>query len=189
MLAFISTIIILFASGGGDEGGFMGIWHKYVNYPGFELWKLVNLAIFISALVYFLKRPLSEGFKQRREEIRAELIKAEEAKKTAEEQLAEIESKQAGIQQEAKIIKREAEQEVNDEKARLAAQAEAEVKKINAQTEGEIVRIGQVARLELRRFAVDESIRRAEERLKAQVNASTDEKLINAGIKAIGGVS
>lgn len=189
MLALINITILFFASGGGDEGGFMGLWHTYVNYPGFELWKLANLAIFVAALVYFLKRPLSENFKAKREEIRSELIKAEEAKKEALAQLAEIEAKQAGIAQEAAEIRREAEKEVNDERSRLVAQAESEVNKINAQTDGEITRIGQVARLELRRFGVEESIRRAEEKLKEQVNSSADEKLISAGIKAIGGVN
>lgn len=185
MLAFIQTTILMFASGGSGDSILNQIW----AYPGFEVWKLINLAIFVGALIYLLKRPLSEGFKAKREEIRAELIKAEEAKKDALARLSEIEAKYAGIQKESEAIRREAEKEVNDERERLLAQTSSEVSKINAQTEGEITRIGQVARLELRRFGVEESIRRAEERLKDQVNTATDEKLITAGIKAIGGLN
>ncbi|MGD9588507.1 MAG: hypothetical protein AB7Q37_04500 [Pyrinomonadaceae bacterium] len=164
-------------------------WNDYLNYPGFELWKFINLAIFVLLITYFLKKPLSEGFKAKREEIRAELIKAEEAKKAAIAKLTEIEAKLAGADAEKAAILKEAREEIEAEKARLVAQAEAETGKLKAQAAGEAVRIGQVARLQLRRFAVEESIRRAEEKLRARVDQETDSKLISSGIHAIGGIN
>ncbi|MBA2379246.1 MAG: hypothetical protein H0V76_06700 [Blastocatellia bacterium] len=189
MLAFFTNIVFLFAAAStGDEGGFTQFWNTYLNYPGFEVWKFVNLAIFVSVLVYLLNKPLSEAFKARREEIRSELIRAEEAKKAALAKLTETEAKLASVPNEVERIKSEATSEIEVEKARLAAQAQAEAAKLRTQTEGEIVRIGQVARLELRRFAVEESIRRAEEKLRASVDESTDAQLIGSGIAAIGGM-
>jgi F0F1-type ATP synthase, subunit b len=190
MLAFLSNLGFLLAAGGsGAKGGFAEIWDKYFNYPGFELWKFVNLFVFVGILIYILKKPLSAAFKAKRESIRAELIKAEEAKKAALAKLTEIESKLAGADSEKTRILKEAKAEIEQEKARLIAQAEAETQKLQAQSTGEIVRIGQVARLQLRRFAVEESIRRAEEKLRTQVTADTDAQLIKTGIQAIGGMN
>lgn len=190
MLAFLSNLIFLFAGGGsGAKGGFAEFWETWFNYPGFELWKFVNLFVFVGILIYILKKPLSAAFKAKRESIRAELIKAEEAKKAALSKLTEIEAKLAGADSERTRILKEAKAEIEQEKARLIAQAEAETEKLQAQSTGEIVRIGQVARLQLRRFAVEESIRRAEEKLRTQVTADTDARLIKTGIQAIGGMN
>ena len=84
MFAFIFSFIFLFAEGGHSTsgGGFTAWWHTnaepYLNYPGFEAWKFINLAIFVAVMVYLLKKPLSKAFKAKREQIRAELIRAEE---------------------------------------------------------------------------------------------------------------
>ncbi len=191
MLAFLSNLIFLLSAAGGSgaKGGFAEFWETWLNIPGFELWKFVNLFIFVGLLVYVLKKPLSSAFKAKRESIRAELIKAEEAKKAALAKLTEIEAKLAGADSERTRILKEAKAEIEYEKARLVAQAEAETQKLQAQSNGEIVRIGQVARLQLRRFAVEESIRRAEEKLRNQVTADTDARLIKTGIQAIGGMN
>ena len=190
MLAFISNLsFLLFAASSGQKSDFSAFWETYMNYPGFEVWKFVNLFIFVGLLTYILKRPLSAAFKAKREEIRAELIKAEEAKKAAVAKLTEIEAKLAGVDAERAALLREAKAEIETEKERLIAQAEAESQKLKDQAAGEASRIGQVAKLQLRRFAVEESIRRAEEKLRAQVDQQADSKLISAGIQAIGGLN
>lgn len=191
MFAFLlsSTIFLAAAGTGPEPGSFAYTWDKYLNYPGFEIWKFVNLAIFVSVLVYLLKKPLSAAFKARREDIRAELIKAEEAKKAAIARLTEVEAKLAGAESEIANLKKEARAEIDAEKQRLAAQAEAEAAKLKAQAAGEITRIGQVARLELRRFAVDESLRLAETKLRSEMTPDKDSKLIKAGIQSIGGLN
>lgn len=191
MLAFIINTTLLFAASGShaEPGSFTYYWETYFNYPGFEIWKFVNLFIFVAALTYIVKKPLSAAFKAKREVIRAELIRAEEAKKEALARLTDVEAKLAGIEAERKEIMAEANEEIEHERFRLASQAEAEAQKIREQAVGEVTRIGQVAKLELRRFGAEESIRRAEEKLRAQVNAGTDAKLIESGIKAIGGLN
>jgi F-type H+-transporting ATPase subunit b len=186
---FYSALLLLASSSGGGEGGFSEFWDSYLNYPGFEIWKFVNLAIFVAAFLYFVRKPLSKAFKAKREVIRAELIKAEEAKKAALARLTEVEARLAGVETEIEAIKREAREEIEAEKQRLAAQAAAEAAKLKEQAAGEISRIGQIAKLELRRFAVNESLRVAEERLRTQMTPETDSRLIRAGIQAIGGLN
>jgi F-type H+-transporting ATPase subunit b len=189
MTTVFSTIIIFFAAASGSDSGFSAFWDQYINYPAFEVWRFVNLAIFVLLMIYLLKKPLSETFKAKREEIRSELIKAEEAKKAAIAKLTEVEAKLAGAEAEISRLKKEAREEIETEKLRLISQAETEAEKLKGQAAGEIVRVGQVAKLELRRFAVEESLRLAEEKLRIEVTPQTDSRLIRTGIKAIGGLN
>lgn len=186
--------IILFLTEGaaaskGAWGQFREFWDHYLNYPGFELWKFINLGLFVYLLIYLLKKPLSDAFKAKRDVIRAELIKAEEDKQAALAKLTTIEAKLVGVDSEKAAIMKNARTEVDLEKSRLAQQGANEASKLVAQAEGEVARLGSVARIQLRRFAVDESLRLAEEKLVASVDSNTDSRLIKSGIQAIGGLN
>ncbi len=188
MLAFVYSIIFLLAAGGG-EGGFAEFYNKYLNYPGFEAWKFLNLAIFIGILTYLLKKPLGDAFKAKREAIRAELIKAEEEKQAALAQLVSAEAKLAQLDSEKASVLKSAEEEANAEKKRLAEQTEIDTQRLRAQTESEITRLSQQIRSELRRFSAEESIRLAEEKLRSQIDAEQDSRLVKASIQAMGGLN
>jgi F0F1-type ATP synthase membrane subunit b/b' len=192
MLAFISNLLLLFAA--APHGAAKGGWWEttgshYLNYPGFEAWKFLNLAIFSYIMYRLLKKPLSAAFKAKREQIRAELIKAEAEKQAALSALTGVEAKLAGLDSEKSSIAANALQEAEEEKARIAAQTEADVARSRTQTAGEITRLTQLARIELRRFSAEESIRLAEENLRAQMNNEKDARLVKAGIQSIGGLN
>lgn len=189
MLALIFNITLLFAEPVRDAGGFTEFWHKYFNFPGFEAWKFFNLAVFVAIIVYLVRRPLSEAFKAKRETIRAELIKAEEERQAALAKLNETEAKLARLDTEAQTIRENAAREAAAEKTRVTEQTEADIQKIRAQTQSEIERDTQRARAELRRFSAEESIRLAEEKIKAAMNAETDARLVKANIQTIGGLN
>lgn len=179
MLAFIHSFILMFAEGGAP----------WWNYPGFEAWKFLNLTIFVLILVYLLKKPLSSAFKAKREAIRAELIKAEEEKQAALNQLTLAEAKLARIESESDEIVEKAKQEAEEEKARILHEAEVEANRLRAQAENEIERQAQLVRLELRRFSAEESVRLAEEKIKQNINAAKDARLVKANLKSIGGLN
>ena len=179
----------MFADAGTPSGGFTGFWNSYLNYPGFEVWRFVNLGIFIAILVYFLKRPLSEAFKAKREAIRADLIKAEAEKQAALDRLTAAEARLVGLDAERNAVLARARQEAEAEKARIAESAVTDVKRIREQASSEIARLAQQTRNDLRRFSADESIRIAEEKLRAAMTAEKDAQLVRSGIDAIGGLS
>jgi len=179
MLAFIYSFILIFAEGGV----------KWWSYPGFEAWKFLNLIIFVSILVYLLKKPLSEAFKTKRETIRAELIKAEEEKQAALAKLTSAEAKLARIDSESDEIVEKAKLEAKEEKARIVKEADDEIKRLRTQAENEIERKSQQVRLQLRRFSAEESVRLAEEKIKQNINAAKDAELVKANIKSIGGLN
>src|SRR5437764_10598147 len=72
---------------------------KWWDYPGFEVWKFVNLFIFVGALVFVLvrKAKLGEAFKTRREGIKAELNKARIERDAALAKLKEVEERLSGL--------------------------------------------------------------------------------------------
>jgi F-type H+-transporting ATPase subunit b len=192
MFAFFSSVILLFAESGGHAaggGGFTDFYNTYLNYPGFEAWKFVNLAIFIAFLVYVAKKPITDAFKARREAIRAELIKAEEAKQAALERLISVEAKMASLDAEKSAVLQKAREEAEEEKANILRQAEIEIAKLREQAENEISRLSQQTRAELRRFSAEESIRLAEEKLRKQIGPENDAVLVRSGIQAIGGLN
>lgn len=182
------SFILLFAEDKPLPLWYSGI-EPYLNYPGFEAWKFLNLGIFVALLVYLLRKPLSAAFKAKRETIRAELIRAEAEKQNALSQLTATEAKLAGLGNEKTTVLQKAREEAAAEKNRLTGQAEFEIGKLREQTEGELSRLSQQSRYELRRFSAEESIRLAEEKLRAQINAEKDAQLIKNGIQAIGGLN
>lgn len=191
MSAFIYTFIFIFAGAGqsASSGGFYSQLEPYLNYPGFEAWKFINLAIFLAIMVYLLRKPLSEAFKARREAIRAELIRAEEERQAALAQLTSTEAKLAALDSESSQILEKARLEAEAEKARILTQTEEDVERLRRQSESEIGRLSQQTRAELRRFSAEESIRLAEEKIRQQINAQKDAQLVRANIQSIGGLS
>lgn len=192
MPAFINSLILMFAAGASNasgEGGFTHFWNTYLNYPGFEAWRFVNLAIFVAVLVYFLRKPLSQAFKAKREAIRADLIRAEEERQAALARLTETEAKLARLDTEAASLREKAAMEADAEKRRILEQTEADTNKLRAQARQEIERLAQQTRFELRRFSAEESIRLAEEKIKAQMTEQADARLVKSNIQSIGGLS
>jgi F-type H+-transporting ATPase subunit b len=194
MLAFFLNTFFLFAEAAhsapsGDQSGFMRFLSEWYNVPGFESWKFLNLGIFILILFYLLKTPLSSAFKAKREQIRAELIKAQQERDAALKKLEDIEGRLAMLDSEVAAIKEKSRADAEAEKVRVAAQTETDIAKIREQAQNEINRAGQQAKRELRRFSAEESIRLAEEMLRRQVGADTDNKLVKAGIDKLGGLN
>jgi F0F1-type ATP synthase membrane subunit b/b' len=195
MLAFLFNYILVFAAPTGGSaseagrGGFMDFYNHYLNFPGFEAWRFFNLAIFVGILIYLLKKPLTAAFKAKRETIRAELIKAEAEKQAALAQLTATEAKFARLDAEAQAVRQRAEQEAAAERLRIAEQTEFEINKLREQAASEIERKNQLARLNLRRFSAEESIRLAEEKIKAEITDEKDARLVKANIQSIGGLN
>jgi F-type H+-transporting ATPase subunit b len=171
------------------EGGFMRFYHEYLDIPGFEAWKFLNLAVFLAFIVYVAKKPLSTAFKTRRDEIRSELIRAEEERQAARSQLDAAQKRIAGLEAEREQILKEAKEEASSEKKRLAAQTKADIERMKQQTQSELSRLTAQTNSRLRRFSAEESIRLAEEKLRNKIGQPEDTRLIKASIDEIGGLN
>src|SRR5580765_122510 len=146
MFAFITSFILFLAETPAPKSAFMRFYDDWLNIPGFEAWKFVNLAFFITVLVYIGKKPLSDAFKAKRDAIRSELIRAEEEKQAALAKLTTAEAKLAQLETEKTNILQKAKDEAAFEKKRVAEQTKIEATRLRQQSEAELARISNQTR-------------------------------------------
>src|SRR5215510_8169119 len=96
-------------------------WQDWFNYPGLEIWKFLNLAIFTTAAIYVLRRPISQALGSRREAIQGELIQAREQKVQAQAKLNEADSLLSRVDTDVRAIQQQSQQEAEAERQRVAA--------------------------------------------------------------------
>ena len=161
---------------------------KWWDYPGFELWKFVNLFIFVGALIYILvrKAKLGDAFRARREGIKAELEKARAERDAALAKLKEIEERLAGLDNQVATIKEKSKAEAAAERERIAHSTEAEIAKLTAQGQRDIENAAKTAKKDLRRFTAEQSVRLAEEMIKRDIRPDDDARLITRDIEEMG---
>jgi F0F1-type ATP synthase membrane subunit b/b' len=182
MFFALKTLSFLLASEGSGESRW---WWLY--YPGLEAWKFVNLFLFILLLLYFLRRPLSEAFRARREGIRRDLMRAQEERNAALAKLEEVEARLSRLDAEVVAIREQSAREAADERERIRLSTEAEIQKLRDQSRREIESAGKAARQELREFAAEQSVRLAEEIIRQDMRPEDDARLINLEIEELGG--
>ena len=161
---------------------------KWWDYPGFELWKFVNLFVFVGALVYILvrKAKLGDAFRARREGIKAELEKARAERDAALAKLKEVEERLAGLDHQVATIKEKSTAEAAQERERIEHLTEAEIAKLTAQGQRDIENAAKMAKQDLRRFTAEQSVRLAEEMIKRDIRPDDDARLINRNIDEMG---
>ncbi len=97
-----------------------------------------NLIVLFGVIYIFTREPIRNFLRGRREDIARDIAAARQAREEAERKLAEIEARQARLEEELAEIRREAEAEAARERERILAQAEAEAGKILAAAGREI---------------------------------------------------
>ena len=162
---------------------------RWWDYPGFELWKFINLAVFVAALLYILTRKanLGEAFRSRRETIKRELARAQQERDAAVAKLKEVDARLARLDTEVATIKEQSKREAAEERERIARATETEIAKLSEQGQREIESAGKTAKHELRRYTADQSVRLAEEVIRREIKPEDDARLINRDIEELGG--
>jgi F-type H+-transporting ATPase subunit b len=168
--------ILLLLAGGGD-----GVPHWY-NYPGLEAWKFVNLALFLAAAIFVLRRKISEGMLARRESIRQELIAAKKEREQALAKVADADALLERVDDDVRAVRDQAEQEAVLERQRLAASTDRELEKLKQQGQREIETADKIARKSLRQYLAKRSIEVARESVRNQMRPEDDTRLITDNI-------
>ena len=172
------TFIIAFAGEGG-----------WLNYPGFEAWKFVNLFLFIAAAIYLHHRfgkPIAQAFRSRGERIRFELERARKEQDEAKRKLAEVEARLQGLDIEIARIHAQALAEVEGERKRIKQSTELEIKKLREQALREIATAAKAAQAGLRRFAANRSVELAESLIQKDINFAEDMRLMLTSVDELG---
>ena len=159
--------------------------YEWLNYPGLEAWKFINLAVFIAAALFLLRRRLKEALLSRRERIRLELVEAEKEREAAALKLSETEARLANVDADVAGIRAMARKEADAERQRLAAATEREIEKLRLQAQREIETASKVAKKGLRKFLAHRSVELAQETIRSKIRPEDDVRLIKESISEL----
>ena len=154
----------------------------YANYPGLELWKFLNLAIFTAGAIFVLRKPISAALSTRRDAIQRELTEAHNQREQALAKVAEAEALLSRVDDDVRAVREQARQEADAERERMAAATQRELEKMKDQAQREIERANKLARKELQQFLATRSIELARKSISAQMRPEDDTVLIKESI-------
>jgi len=155
---------------------------EWYNYPGLELWKFANLAIFTGVGIYILRKPISQALQARRGAIEQELISAQNERDQALARVAEADNRLSGLDEDVHKVQEQAREEATSERQRIAASTEREIEKLKQQAQREMETADKLARKELRQFLAEKSVQMARESIRTQLRPEDDTALIRESI-------
>ncbi|HYW71532.1 MAG TPA: hypothetical protein VE961_10875 [Pyrinomonadaceae bacterium] len=157
------------------------------DYPGFEIWKFVNLGLFVLLLLFVLKKAdISGAFRARGESIKNELEKARTERDAAVAKLKEVEERLAGMNDQISSINDRSKAEARQERQRITQSTQEEIAKLTAQAQREIENSAKAAKHDLQTFAAEQTIRIAEDLIKRDMRADDDARLMTRGVDEMG---
>jgi F0F1-type ATP synthase membrane subunit b/b' len=155
---------------------------EWLNYPGLEVWKFLNLAIFTTAAIFVLRKKINEALLARRDVIRQELLSAQAEREQALARISEAEDLVSRLDEHVGAIHKQAKQEAEAERKRLAEAIAREREKLKIQGQREIETANKLARKELRQFLATRSVELARESVRRQMRPEDDTLLIKESI-------
>jgi len=155
---------------------------EWYNYPGLELWKFANLAIFTGLGIYILRKPISAALASRRDAIQQELVTAQNERDQAVARVAEADALLSRLDDDVRKVQEQAREEATSERQRIATSTEREIEKLKQQAQRELETADKLARKELRQFLAEKSVQMARESIRVQMRPEDDTALIRERI-------
>jgi F-type H+-transporting ATPase subunit b len=148
-------------------------------------WPVVNFAIMVWILNYFLREPLTTYLKNRSAAIRQDLVEAAALKATATAQLDEIERKMTALPGEIEALRTRGQAEIAGEEQRISQQAAAERDRLLDQARRQIDVQVRLAKRELTEHAADLAVHLAADRLATETTAADHDRLVSRYLEQV----
>jgi len=168
----------------GEEHGGHAEEPKFLGLPAW-IFKLLNMLLFIGALVYFIGGPIKKGLADRRTDIARAADDAKTRRQKANQIANDIQARLAQLEEEVKAIHERALVEGEKQRRELIVAAENEAKKIVAQAQAEVDNRLKNARHELTEYAGQLASDRAEQILRERITADDQKKLFSDSLSEI----
>lgn len=143
------------------------------------MWRALNFALLLGALVYFARKPLQDFFQDRRERIQSELQSAAQLRKEAEERYAKWQRQLVDLDAELERVRATARERAEAEREGILADARAAAERIRSDAHVAVEQELRRAREQLRDEASALSIQLASELLQAQVTDTDRDRLLD----------
>jgi F-type H+-transporting ATPase subunit b len=152
-----------------------------------NLFKWINFSLVAAVIVWLCLKKGPAFFGRRADVISADIQKSTEAKKQADLQLQDAETKVRDLQKEVADLRASAQRESAVEADRIRNLTVTEEQKIAEAGRAEADAVERAARLELKALAANLAVRGAESLLVKQLTPAAQEALINNFVKTLDG--
>lgn len=183
LLLFVMTLFLMcngfaLASSGGDQGDGHGA-PKAKGWIATDTYRVLNFAVLAAALVFLLKKPLSQALNNRIKGIQTQLDDLEAKKIEAEKILADFNDRIAKLSQESESIVAEYIRQGNEAKARILKEAESAAIKLEEQAKRNIQNEFDLAKKRLQQDIFEKALVKAEEIIKKNITAEDQNRLVD----------
>jgi len=152
-----------------------------------NLFKWINFALVTGVIVWLCVKKGPAFFGRRADVISADIQKSTEAKKQAELQLRDAETKLQNLEKEVADLRVSAQRESVAEADRISTLTATDEQKIAEAGKAEVYAAERAARLELKALAANLAVNGAESLLMRQLTPAAQEALINNFVKTLDG--
>jgi F-type H+-transporting ATPase subunit b len=145
----------------------------------------MNFTVLVVALIFILRKPLSQALSSRIKTIKEQLDDLEAQKSDAEKQLADYNDKLAQLEKEAEKIVEDYVRQGNEARARILKEAEASAEKLQDQARRNIEHEFKQAKLELQKEIFEKSLVKAEEIIKSKISDDDQDRIVDEYLKKV----
>ncbi len=177
LLVFVFSISTVLGSSGEDSGS--------KGWVATDTFRAMNFVVLAVALVFVLRKPLSQALSSRIKGIKEQLEDLEARKAEAEKQLAEYNEKLAQLEKEAGKIVDDYLKQGNDARARILQEAESSAEKLKVQARRNIDHEFERAKLKLQKEIFETSLAKAEEIIKSNISDEDQDEIVDEYLKKV----
>ena len=148
-------------------------------------YRVMNFVVLAGALVFILRKPISQALSSRIKDIQEQLDSLETRRAEAEKRLAQYNEQLSQLESEAAKIVDAYIKQGNEAKAKILKEAEQTAEKLRVQARRNIEHEFDKAKQKLQQEIVESSLQMAEESLKKEITNKDQDKLIDEYINKV----
>jgi len=171
----VLVVLVLLCMGVGNTLGWVAT----------DTYRVMNFVVLLGALIFVLRKPISQSLSSRIKGIREQLESLEAQKAEAEKQLAQYNEKLSQLEKEAGKIVEDYIKQGNDARARILQEAESSAEKLKAQARRNIEHEFEQAKLKLQDEIFETSLAKAEEIIKSKISDEDQDKIVDEYLKKV----
>ena len=142
------------------------------------LFEIINFALLAGFLAYLYRKRGRAFFNERSKTIRSSLEEGRRALEKSQARLTEAEKKLAGLEDEVKALRKQAEADIENEQARMRQAAKDEARRIDEFAKARIQAATNAAKLELKDYVVGRALEQARNTIRQRMDETNRERLV-----------
>jgi F-type H+-transporting ATPase subunit b len=178
LLFFFGFSLATALAASGEDSGAKG-------WASTDWFRVMNFTVLAIALVFVLRKPLSQALGARITGIKDQLEDLETRKAEAEKQLAEYNEKLSRLEKESEKIVEDYIKQGNEAKARILKEAESAAEKLQTQARRNIEHEFKQAKFKLQEEIFETSMAKAEEILKGKISGDDQDRLVDEYLRKV----